>query len=72
MNILQKIIKKHPQISFMIFVKIYWIISFSFTIFVIQNQIPTLRQWLLGSLFTILTLPVNYWLTYSFTPEKEE
>lgn len=68
---MNNIIKKYPKLSFMVFVKLYWIVSFSFTVFVIQNSVPTLRQWALGSIFTILTLPLNYWLTYGFsTTEK--
>lgn len=63
---MKALIKKYPKISFMIFVKLYWVVSFFFTIYIIQNEIPNLRQFLLGSLFTILTLPFNYWLTYGF------
>jgi len=50
----------------MIITKLWWIISFFFTIYIIQDQIPTLRQFVLGSIFTVLTLPLNYYLTYSF------
>lgn len=63
---MNKLIEQWPKLSFMIIVKLYWIVSFSFTVYVIQNQIPTARQWLLGALFTIATLPLNYWLTYGF------
>lgn len=63
---MQGLINKYPKITFMIIVKLYWIVSFSFTIFVIQNSAPTVRQWVLSSIFTILTLPLNYWLTYNF------
>ena len=63
---MNNIINKYPKLSFMIISKIYWIIGFFFTIYVIQGKVPTLRQFLLGSLYTLLTLPVNYWLTYSF------
>lgn len=70
---MNKLIRKYPQTMFMIIVKLYWIVSFSFTVFVIQNSVPTLRQWVLGSIFTILTLPLNYWLTYGFpAPEKTD
>ncbi len=64
---MQNLIDKYPKLSFMIIVKLYWIVSFSFTVFVIQNSIPTIRQWVLGSIFTLVTLPLNYWLTYGFT-----
>jgi len=64
------IIKKYPKISFMIIMKLWWIVSFFFTIYIIQNSIPTLRQFVLGSIFTILTLPLNYYLTYSFGGKK--
>ncbi len=64
---MQRIIDKYPKLTFMIFVKLYWIVSFAFTVYVIQESVPTLRQWVLGSIFTILTLPLNYWLTYGFT-----
>ncbi len=69
---MKKLIDKYPKLSFMIIVKLYWIVSFSFTVFVIQNSVPTVRQWVLGSVFTILTLPLNYWLTYGFTGIKQE
>jgi hypothetical protein len=65
------LIKKYPKTAFMIIVKIYWIISFFFTVYIIQNQIPTIRQFVLGSIFTIITLPLNYWLTYKFTESKK-
>ncbi len=65
MNI-KGLLNKYPKISFMVVNKIYWIVGFFFTIYIIQNQIPTVRQFILGSLFTIITLPLNYWLTYSF------
>lgn len=60
------LIKKYPKTSFMIITKLWWIVSFFFTIYIIQNQIPSLRQFVLGSIFTIITLPLNYWLTYDF------
>lgn len=63
---IMNLIKKYPKIMFMIIVKLYWIISFFFTVYIIQNQIPNLRQFVLGSIFTITTLPLNYWLTYGF------
>jgi len=68
---MNKLIKKYPKLSFMIIVKLYWIVSFSFTIFVIQGSVPTVKQWVLSSLFTVLTLPLNYWLTYGFTGENK-
>ena len=69
--IMNRLIKKYPKLSFMIIVKLYWIVSFSFTIFVIQGSVPTVKQWVLSSLFTVLTLPLNYWLTYGFTGENK-
>lgn len=69
---MKNLIKKWPKLSFMVIVKLYWIVSFSFTVFVIQNSVPTLRQWALGSIFTILTLPLNYWLTYGFNGGNNE
>ena len=66
------LIKKYPKLFFMIFVKLYWIVSFSFTVFVIQNSVPTLRQWVLGSIFTLATLPLNYYLTYGFAEQPKE
>ncbi len=66
-----KIIKLYPKISFMIITKIWWIVGFFFTVYIIQNEMPTLRQFVLGSIYTILTLPLNYWLTYSFDPRGE-
>lgn len=67
---MQKLINKYPKISFMIIVKLYWIVSFSFTIYVIQNSVPTLRQWVLSSIFTLVTLPLNHWLTYGFNSKE--
>lgn len=63
---LNNLIKKYPKISFMLILKVYWIVSFFFTIYIIQNSAPTLRQFVLGSVYTIITLPLNYWLTYGF------
>ncbi len=68
---LNKFIKEWPKLSFMIIVKLYWIVSFSFTVYVIQNEVPTTRQWVLGAIFTLVTLPLNYWLTYGFAGEKK-
>lgn len=66
------IIKKYPKTSFMVILKLYWVVSFFFTIYIIQNEMPNMRQFVLGSIFTILTLPLNYWLTYSFNPKESE
>ncbi len=67
---MNKLIKEWPRLSFMIIVKLYWIVSFAFTVFVIQESVPTVRQWVLGSVFTLLTLPLNYWLTYGFNKNE--
>jgi len=64
------IIKRYPKLSFMIISKLWWATGFFFTIYIIQNEIPTLRQFLLGSVYTIATLPLNYWLTYEFGSKK--
>ena len=69
---MKSLIKEWPKLSFMVIVKLYWIVSFSFTVFVIQNSVPTMRQWVLGSIFTVLTLPLNYWLTYGFNGVNDE
>lgn len=66
-----RLIKKYPKTMFMLVLKAYWVVSFFFTIYIIQNQMPNMRQFVLGSIFTILTLPLNYWLTYNFTAEKK-
>jgi hypothetical protein len=63
---------KYPKIYFMVVMKIYWVVGFFFTIYIIQNEMPTMRQFVLGSIYTILTLPLNYWLTYSFTGRNEK
>lgn len=65
-------IDKYPKISFMLCYKLYWLVSFIFTIYVINDHIPTLRQFLLASIYTIITLPCNYWLTYRFGDKKEK
>ena len=69
-NAVKACIKKYPRISFMLITKIWWIVSFFFTIYIIQDQMPTARQFFLGSIYTILTLPLNYYLTYDFGKEK--
>lgn len=66
------IFKKYPRMSFMIILKLYWVVSFFFTIYIIQNEMPNMRQFVLGSIFTIITLPLNYWLTYSFTSKENQ
>jgi len=63
---MNRLIKKYPKASFMIITKLWWIISFFSTVYRIQNQMPSLRQFVLGSIYTIITLPLNYWLTYDF------
>lgn len=63
---LQETVQKYPKTSFMIVLKLYWIVGFFFTIYIIQNEIPSTRQFILGSIYTIVTLPLNYWLTYNF------
>lgn len=67
---MNNLIKKYPKVSFMIVLKLYWVVSFFFTVYIIQNQMPSLRQFVLGSIYTIITLPLNYWLTYDF--DKKE
>ena len=56
---------------FMIITKLWWIVGFFFTVYIIQNEMPNLKQFLLGSVYTILTLPLNYWLTYEFDSKGE-
>lgn len=63
---MNKLIKKYPKTSFMVINKILWCIGFFYTIYIIQNEVPNLRQWMLGSIYTIITLPISYYLTYSF------
>lgn len=57
---------RHPIIMFMILVKLSWVMGFAFTVMVIEGTLPTLRQWGLASIYTIITLPLNYYLTYCF------
>lgn len=64
---MQNIINKYPKAAFMIISKLSWIVGFFYTVFIIQGQMPSARQWILGSVYTIITLPLNYWLTYGFT-----
>lgn len=66
------LIKKYPKTTFMIIVKLWWIVGFFFTIYIIQDQMPNMRQFLLGSLYTIVTMPLNYWLTYGFPPPTKD
>lgn len=65
------LIKKYPKTSFMVITKLWWVIGFFFTIYIIQDEIPTLRQFILGSVYTLITLPLNYWLTYNFGSKEE-
>lgn len=67
---MENLIKKYPKISFMIIVKLYWLVSFFYTIYIIQGEFPSMRQFILGSVFTIITLPLNYYLTYGFGTPK--
>lgn len=50
----------------MVIMKLWWVVGFFFTIYIIQNEMPNMRQFILGSVYTIITLPLNYWLTYCF------
>lgn len=67
---MNNLIKNWPKLSFMIISKLYWVVGFFYTIWVIQGEIPSAKQFLLGSIYTIATLPLNYWLTYDFGPKK--
>ncbi len=69
---MNRLIKKYPKTSFMIITKLWWVVGFFFTIYIIQNEIPSLRQFILGSIYTIITLPLNYYLTYEFAPGSKE
>lgn len=69
---MNNLIKKYPKTSFMIITKVWWIVSFFFTIFIIQNQMPSMRQFVLGSIYTIITLPLNYYLTYGFGDKENK
>lgn len=69
---IKRIINAYPKTSFMLIAKLYWVIGFFYTVYIIQNQTPNLRQWILGSIFTIVTLPLNYYLTYGFGGLKNE
>jgi hypothetical protein len=68
---LNELIKKYPKTMFLVFNKLFWCTSFFYTIYIIQNQIPNLKQWALGSIYVLITMPINYWLTYGFTETKE-
>lgn len=67
---MNRLIDKYPKLMFMVISKIWWIIGFFFTIYIIQDEMPTLRQFVLGSIYTILTLPLSYWLTYGFSKKE--
>jgi hypothetical protein len=69
---MQKLIDKYPTTTFMVACKVLWITGFFWSVFVIQGEVPSLKQWLLGSLYVIVTLPVNYWLTYCFSGKKDD
>lgn len=66
------VIKAYPKTSFMIINKIYWVVSFFFSVYVIQGEIPSVRQFTLGSIFCILTLPLSYYLTYCFGSKENK
>ena len=55
MDYSKNLLSRYPKISFMVINKLYWVVSFFFTIYIIQNQVPSLRQFVLGSVYTILT-----------------
>lgn len=67
-----RLIKKYPKTSFMVISKLWWVFGFFFTVYIIQDQMPTAKQFILGSVYTILTLPLNYWLTYCFASESKK
>ena len=69
MNKLNILIDKYPKTSFIIISKIMWIIGFMFTIYVIEDKLPTIRQFSLASIYVLFTLPISYWLTYGFGPK---
>lgn len=56
----------------MILVKLSWIVGFMFTIVVIEGTLPTLWQWGLASIYTLITLPLNYYLTYCFNVKSDD
>lgn len=60
------VISKYPVTCFIVISKLLWISGFLFTIYIIENHMPNLRQFILASIYTLLTLPFNYWLTYGF------
>lgn len=62
----RKLIKNYPKLMFMLVSKLVWIIGFFFTLYIIQDHAPTLKQFILASVYTIITLPVSYHLTYQF------
>ena len=67
---MRELIAKYPKTTFMIFSKLYWIVSFFYSVYVIQGHIPSMKQFILGSIFVLLTLPISYWLTYNFGEKK--
>lgn len=69
---INELIGEYPKTSFIIVSKIMWVFGFMFTIYVIDDHLPTLRQFTLASIYVLLTLPVSYWLTYSFSSKSKE
>lgn len=68
---MKSLINKYPRATFMIISKLSWVVGFFYTVYIIQGVVPSHRQWILGSVYTIVTLPLNYWLTYGFTGEDK-
>lgn len=63
-----------PTVSYMVINKILWTIGFFYSIWVIQGTVPNVRQWFLGAIFALATLPLGYWINTLFfqTTKKED
>jgi hypothetical protein len=71
-NRLKKWIEEWPTVSYLVINKILWIVGFFYSIYVIQGFAPTFRQFVLGSIYALITLPLGYWITALFFQVKKE
>ena len=65
-------IERYPAWTYLTINKILWTIGFFYSIWVIQGSVPSFRQWILGAIFAVLTLPLGYWINTLFFQVKNK
>jgi len=67
---MDKLISSYPLWSFIICNKLLWFVGFTYSVFAIQGTVPTLRQFVLGAIFALLTSPLGYYMFKKFGGQK--